>query len=376
MTKKNILYVPAWYPCSFFKEQASILENDYNIITLTGHIYPITFYKAIKTFYRNKFELVQHDDYYKLEIQYITNLRSFFITRQIDSITAGIGNLIISIFKGKIPDVIHIQSNSEFAYFVVLWAKKNNIRVVLTEHLLFIRHGFSRLSRLKEKVYEMVDEVMCVSNYLYRNLLTSGFKIKKASIIGNLIDESKIPNFQNVSKNGKILFVATHYHDKGLNTLLEVASLFECKKSNLYIDIIGLDDKSEYDAGVLLVDELQRRGLSHRINLKGKMSHSDLLQIYSKYSLLLSTSISETFGLAIAESIACGTKVVCTDSGGVRDFVNDTNGIIVSLNDIYMIVKAIETVFNNPNIEKEDVACIINEYGSRKFINNMLKSYS
>ena len=67
-----------------------------------------------------------------------------------------------------------------------------------------------------------------------------------------------------------------------------------------------------------------------------------MLGKYSEYSLLLSTSVSETFGLAVAESIAHGTPVVCTDSGGIRDFVNETNGVIIGINDAEGAVDAIE----------------------------------
>ena len=221
----------------------------------------------------------------------------------------------------------------------------------------------------------MVDEVLCVSNYVYRNLITSGFKIKKASIIGNLIDDRLIPKYQSNFKNGRVLFVANHYHDKGLNTLLDVAFLLNKHKSTIFIDIIGLDKYSEYEANTLLVDEMNRRGVSNRISLLGKISHEELLKTYPKYSVLLSTSISETFGLAVAESIACGTKVVCTDSGGIRDFVNENNGLIVNHNDIKKVCISLDNVIKNYRMEKVHTMEIVKNYGRNKFKQKLVDAY-
>lgn len=376
MVKKNILYVPAWYPCSFFEEQARLVMEDYNVVILSGVVRFYTILNSIKHINKFRyFNITEKTTHKSIIIPYITNLRSFFITKQIEYITSKVGKIILSLFDGKKPDIIHIQSNCDFAYFVVIWAQRNNVRVVLTEHLLFIRHEINRFSRLKEKVYEMVDEVLCVSNYVYRNLITSGFKIKKASIIGNLIDDRLIPKYQSNFKNGRVLFVANHYHDKGLKTLLDVASLLNKYKSTIFIDIIGLDKYSEYEANTLLVDEMNRRGVSDRISLLGKISHEELLKTYSKYSVLLSTSISETFGLAVAESIACGTKVVCTDSGGIRDFVNENNGLIVSHNDIEKVRMSLDYIIKNSIMDKDHTIEIIKNYGQNKFKQKLVDAY-
>jgi glycosyltransferase involved in cell wall biosynthesis len=44
-------------------------------------------------------------------------------------------------------------------------------------------------------------------------------------------------------------------------------------------------------------------------------------QILNKSSIVLSPSLTEGFGLPLAEGAACGCAMVATDSGGVRDFI-------------------------------------------------------
>lgn len=56
---------------------------------------------------------------------------------------------------------------------------------------------------------------------------------------------------------------------------------------------------------------------------------SDLSYLYSAADLTLVPSRMETFGLVAAESLACGTPVVCFDVGGLKDVVDhERNGYL------------------------------------------------
>ncbi|MGH9734148.1 MAG: glycosyltransferase family 4 protein [Candidatus Acidiferrales bacterium] len=46
-------------------------------------------------------------------------------------------------------------------------------------------------------------------------------------------------------------------------------------------------------------------------------------EIYNKSSIFLSPSLAEGFALPPAEAAACGCAIVATDSGGIRDYVED-----------------------------------------------------
>lgn len=52
-------------------------------------------------------------------------------------------------------------------------------------------------------------------------------------------------------------------------------------------------------------------------------------EIYGRASVFLSSSLSEGFGLPAAEAGACGCAVVGTDSGGIREFIeNNVSGLL------------------------------------------------
>jgi glycosyltransferase involved in cell wall biosynthesis len=54
----------------------------------------------------------------------------------------------------------------------------------------------------------------------------------------------------------------------------------------------------------------------------GYLSKQQLQQAYSAADLFISTSKMEAFGKTVAESMACGTPVVCFDETGSADIVD------------------------------------------------------
>jgi len=380
MSNPNILVIPAWFPASFFQQQMELVEDTFNFKIIVGKRITVGRRKGFNKWFSKKyFEFEKKENYYEATYYYINNLPEHLNSIQIKRLTNYFDKLISLIYQNDKPTLIHIQSLSDTAVFVCNWAKMNNIPVILTEHILYIRHQFDNFQKLKEKVYEKADRVLCVSNYLYRNLLTSGIKLKNVKVIGNFVDDRFVnSNFNAEKSNNKILYVASHFEDKNFDLLLEVAELLKNRKISFSIDVIGLPEDIPYKNGKTLHQTIQAADLSGIINILGPIKHEDLLKQYQNYSFLISTSISETFGLAIAEAIAYGLPVICTDSGGIHDFVNETNGKIVPLQDNIALANMVEwMIVNNKKYNFIQMSInIINNYGKSVFINKLLDEYN
>jgi glycosyltransferase involved in cell wall biosynthesis len=70
---------------------------------------------------------------------------------------------------------------------------------------------------------------------------------------------------------------------------------------------------------------LAEYGLEDRIGIFINVPHSEMPTFYSMIAasggIMLSTSLLEGFGYAVAEAISCGCPVLSTDSDGVRSFI-------------------------------------------------------
>lgn len=383
--KPKILLVPAWYPASFFQEQMELVDDVFDFKILKGERNELGKKRALKRILRGKFKQftwiinksdTDNKEIINIDFQYVNSLSKILERKQYKYLNNCFEKKINELINtGWKPDLIHIQSISDTAVFVCNWAQKNNIPVILTEHILFVRRKFDFFQREKELLYSRVNKVLCVSNYVYRNLLVNGFRMKSVEIIGNFVnDKFVLPKFENKEKHNKIVFVATHLADKDIDVLLQAAKiLIDSNFSDFKIDIIGIDPTkaycNNYNHSYYLKNEIDILQLSKHIDLKGTMNRKELLNSYRNYSFLISTSMSETFGLAPAEAIANGLPVLCTDSGGVRDFVNETNGIIVPIRDERALFNAIVTMINTQhNFNKHLLSFeIINKYGTSAF---------
>ena len=76
-----------------------------------------------------------------------------------------------------------------------------------------------------------------------------------------------------------------------------------------------------------------KSGLQDRIHFTGHVSREEVLRNYANAGAVFYGPLNEDYGLATIESFYANKPVItCTDSGGVLEFVNDSNGWIAEPN--------------------------------------------
>jgi len=127
---------------------------------------------------------------------------------------------------------------------------------------------------------------------------------------------------------------------KGLKYLFEaVAELRKNRKIELVI--VGQPMKNGYTQG--LIDLLR---LEDCIQYAGKLDTDELVEQYSKATLLVVPSIYEGFGLPAAEAMSCGTPVISTTAGALPEVVGDA-GILIPPGDTRAMVQAITALLDD-----------------------------
>jgi len=82
-------------------------------------------------------------------------------------------------------------------------------------------------------------------------------------------------------------------------------------------------------------------------------SDEDIRSFYQACDVFVFPSFLEGFGLPPLEAMACGTPVILSDSGGVREYAHAENALIVPVNDSGAILEAVMNLYRHPEIRQE-----------------------
>jgi glycosyltransferase involved in cell wall biosynthesis len=78
------------------------------------------------------------------------------------------------------------------------------------------------------------------------------------------------------------------------------------------------------------------------VNLMGRLENPAVLEVMQQNHILITNSRHETFSMVTAEALLAGMPVICTRCGGPEEFVDETNGILIDVDDTKALTGAIE----------------------------------
>src|SRR5690606_487361 len=91
-------------------------------------------------------------------------------------------------------------------------------------------------------------------------------------------------------------------------------------------------------------EEIQRRiidySLQDHVSLLGTLNSDAIAAELDDADAFLHSSAYETFSVVTAEALSCGTPVIISANGGVRELVHPDNGILLSENSVKSWIEA------------------------------------
>ena len=241
-----------------------------------------------------------------------------------------------------VPKII-LAHTSLWAGLAALKIKdKTGIPYIVYEHSSDILR--QRLSKQDngyvQKIMNGALNVIAVSNSL--KLAIERLYGINAVIIPNLVNWIEIKE-SNKNKSS-IVSIGNLIPVKGYTYLIDAFA--KCKKEipDLTLTIIG--GGSELSSLQALCNQ---HGIIASVNFKGPLSPENTKLEISNHGIFVSSSLYETFGVAIVEALMTGMPVVATRSGGPEDIVNKLNGVLCESGDTEDLYKAILYVYNHYN---------------------------
>jgi glycosyltransferase involved in cell wall biosynthesis len=169
-------------------------------------------------------------------------------------------------------------------------------------------------------------------------------------------------------KEGSILFVGRADPYKNLTGLIEAYNLL-VKKYNIKhkLLVVGEEDKRYPDAR-LLVKKLH---LEEKVVFQGYVKSGQILEVYSKASVLVMPSFYEGFGLPATEAMACGIPVIVSNTPALKEVVRE-NAVVIDPKNIEEITNAMYKIISDKDFA-DNLANKGKEYAKKFTIENMAR---
>ncbi len=162
-----------------------------------------------------------------------------------------------------------------------------------------------------------------------------------------------------------LLFVGRIDPLKGADRLLKAIPYLKDFNS-LRLVLIGGDESSSVEIEKLKKLSVEL-GISDKITFQGTVKQTDLADYYSAADVCVVPSYYESFGLVALEALACGTPVVASDIGDVKNIIRPgQTGYVVRTNAPEKLAEGIACILSQPLRDIETALAIrasVSRYG-------------
>ena len=254
-------------------------------------------------------------------------------------------------------DILHVHyavphsTSALLAKFMLCSRGEHRMKVITTLHGTDTEL-VGQMPSYKPVVEYSVDSssaVTAVSEYL-KKATQREFEIhKEIQVIYNPIDTDTFSPPTDEAEDGSPVKTIVHISNfRPVKRIYDVIKVFNLIAAAMPAQLVFIGEGPDRSTADM---QICRLGLTEKVKFLGPLT--DVAEILKNADLLLSTSESESFGLTIAEAMACEVPVVATDVGGIPEVVeNGVSGFLAPVGDIQKLAEAAIRILSNPILGK------------------------
>ena len=272
------------------------------------------------------------------------------------------------IFRSEgIPDVVYAHYMPSIA-MLRLVKQKYAIPVVGIEHWSKLNESTlsPRIMRTGRTAYALTDRLLAVSPSL-KAQMERHFGVEAEVVydmVSNAFLQPVIP--KKTAKPFVWLTVGSLIQRKGYDILIEAFAQLGGAEQLI---IIGSGPENER-----LHAQAEQLGIADRVRFTGMLDKLAIVSLMNESNAFVLPSRGETFGVAYIEAMAMGLPVIATPCGGPEHFVNSDNGLLVDMDNVEQLTKAMrlmETTIDK--YQPEAIRAYVQERFSAKAIVGQLE---
>lgn len=367
--KLHILFLSGWFPSRVFPTNGDFVQRHAETIAIK---HKVTLVHVVTDPLISKTEIVETKiNNFKTIIAYVPKKNSlfkfFFFLKTYLKIIKKIGYY----------DLVHLNityPKGLISLYLKLIKKK---KYIVSEHWTDYEYpqnksiGYSQ--KLISKIITKNASLVCpVSEKLGREMQDFGLK-GKYKTIPNVVNTSIFSPDVHSQKTFTIVHVSNLYNpQKNVEGLLNVIDKLSKIREDFVLKIVGNADFSDTKAYLKNLSIPEKN-----IELISGKPQEDVAKILQQANVYISFSNYESFGLVIAESIACGTPVISTDTGIASEIKNEEFITVIPVKNEEKLLQSIVSQMEQPKtIDKQKMHEFIEKkYGKTVICNQFHEIY-
>ena len=251
------------------------------------------------------------------------------------------------------PDLIHLHVALPLGLVAARISRKYHIPLIVSEHwtgylpmnrpnLLFMERVILR------QTFRHATHITAVSQDLLDNIaLTVPVAAKKPqTVVGNVVDTELFSLKESPLHQEKkqILHVSTLANEaKNIMGILHAVDALHQRRNDFELNIV-------HDFRNILAETYVReRGLDSVVHFLGRKTSAEIAELLQQSAFFLLFSNFENQPCVLLESFSTGTPAVTTPVGGIPEFTNLDNAIIVTPKDESQLAEKLNVMLDNAN---------------------------
>lgn len=263
---------------------------------------------------------------------------------------------LIKIINRKQIDIVQahwILPQGLIAVFARVFSKKK-IKVIVTSHGTDINLADRTIFRpLIKYTLTKCDSINPVSNYLRDKIISLVKSSEKINTIPMGTKETisqKNENNETAAdikiKNEYLLYVGRLSEDKDIPTLIDAFNKIRPENPELFLYLAGTGNELKK-----LEDLVSQLNIRERVIFLGQLDKEQLYRYYRKAKMLVSTSLTEGFGLVFVEALLNRCPVIATDVGGVKEIIiHGETGLLVEPKNVNKLILSINLLLRDSDL--------------------------
>ena len=244
------------------------------------------------------------------------------------------------------PDIVHVHVPMK-AGMIALWMKRRwRIPYIVSEqsslYNSFSPGNFHQRSFVyrhnAKRVFNKAEAVTNVSAVV-GDKLKALFDLVEVKVIHNTVNTLLFNYQKHTPYKFRFIHVSTLTHQKNVEGILNAVKGLSKLRQDFELVIVG-------PIGPDLVKTITTLNVNFLVTYTGEIGYAEVASQMQNASAFVLFSRHENFPCVIVEALCCGLPCIAADVGGVREAVNNDNGIVVKSESEAQLIEAMARMMN------------------------------